>query len=81
MSEFGQAADSAEARADLYAQLLWVARERGYKDGWAAWKFKERVGSFPKGLDGTVPREASPALLRWVRSQMIRWAKRPGAAA
>ena len=30
--------------------LLWIQRERGYKPGYAAAKFKDRFGHWPRGL-------------------------------
>ena len=42
----GQAATPGEMLA-CYRGLLWMARERGYKQGWAAHKHKERYGCWP----------------------------------
>ena len=30
--------------------LLWVQRDRGYKPGYAAAKYKARYGNWPRGL-------------------------------
>lgn len=75
LTEVGGAVAKEEERVDLYAQLLWIARERGYKLGWAAHKYKERVGRFPPRNFVPDPKPASPALKRWVRSRMIAYAK------
>jgi hypothetical protein len=62
-------------KIDFYAQLRWIALDRGYADGWAYHKYRAR---FDKGLpsgpkpDPVYPR---PETLSWVRSQQVRWAK------
>jgi superfamily II DNA or RNA helicase len=61
-------------RADFYQQLLYLANVRGYKDGWAAVKYKEVFGSWPNGISKT-PMEASGVVLSWEHSQRIKWAK------
>lgn len=38
----------ADTRYDLYRQLCAVTRDKGYKSGWAANKFKEITGGWPK---------------------------------
>ena len=55
--------------------LLWTALERGYKPGFAAWKFKARFGNWPLGLSD-VPMEPDGPFLSWMRSDQIRGAKR-----
>jgi DNA repair protein RadD len=67
--------DSTQAqRRSLYAQLLWVAAQRGYASGWAAHQYRNRVGHWPNGMMPT-PEPATPELESWVRSQMIRYYK------
>jgi DNA repair protein RadD len=56
------------------AQLLYIARERGYKPGWAAYKFKEKFGHWPpRGSPAPMPPEE--ATRAWVRSREIAYAK------
>jgi len=58
----------------FYSELLYYSRMRGYKDGWAAYKYKEKHGAFPKGLKN----EAIPVSVKttnWIRSRQIAWAK------
>lgn len=64
-----------EERRSVHAQLLWIARERGYASGWAAWSYKERFGSWPPRISPD-PLPPTSGLLRWVRSRQIRHAKR-----
>ncbi|MBN2582929.1 MAG: DEAD/DEAH box helicase [Planctomycetes bacterium] len=46
--------DTASATQDqkraVYEQLLGVARGKGYKDGWAAYRFKDTFGVWPRGF-------------------------------
>jgi superfamily II DNA or RNA helicase len=58
----------------FYGQLLWIARERGYKAGWAAHKFREKFSAWP-GRKDVEPVPPTPALLSWVRSRQIAYAK------
>jgi ribosomal protein L32 len=57
----------------FYRQLLQIARERGYKDGWAAHKYREKFGNFPNFAK--VPESPSPEVRSWVRSRQIAFAK------
>jgi hypothetical protein len=47
---------------------------RGYKEGWAAHKYKEKYGTFPKGLH-TNPQATSSKTANWIKSKNIAWAK------
>ena len=70
----GGSAPTKENKQDFYAQLRFLQNRYGYKDGWVAWKFKERFGVWPRGLED-IEKEPSPALMGWIRSQQIRYAK------
>ena len=62
------------ANKDFYAELLYYGRIKGYKEGWAAVKYKEKFGSYPNGL----PKEAkAPTVqtLGWIKSRMIAYSK------
>jgi superfamily II DNA or RNA helicase len=74
LMELTGAVKAGDERQALYSQLLWIARDKSYKSGWASHKFKERTGVWPNGLNSEEA-APTPALLRWVKSQMIRWAK------
>jgi superfamily II DNA or RNA helicase len=61
-------------KAKLYRELLWIARERSYKLGWAAHKFKAKFGEWPpKGHFEPLPPEA--ATRSWVKSRQIAYAR------
>lgn len=68
-----------EEKQRVYGMALWLAKERGYKPGWAANKYRERTGVWPRGLDECliVPDQA---FLNWEKSRRIAWAKRQGGA-
>jgi superfamily II DNA or RNA helicase len=65
---------SAGDELHFYQQLLWIARERGYKPGWAAYKFKEKFGHWPP-RESPVPMEPDEATRAWVRSRQIAFAR------
>lgn len=66
-----------EDKADFFAQLKSYGRDKGYKSGWAANKFKDRFGHWPDDprIKHAVSQAPTPAVLSWVRSTQIRWAK------
>lgn len=59
---------------DVYSQLLYVAQQRGWKDGAASHRFKALFGRWPDGLKRE-PRVPTQKTLNWIRSEQIRWAK------
>lgn len=81
LHELGQRGLSVD-RQSFYSQLLYYANQRNYNPHWAAHKYKEKYGTWPRGLsDGVIP----PSLdtLKWIRHRNIAWAKsrnRMGAA-
>ena len=62
--------------AKFYGEVLYYARQKGYKEGWAAFKYKEKFGVFPprewSSSKGTLP---SPETLGWIKSRAIAFAK------
>lgn len=75
VEEFARKAIEKTERQDFYSQLLGLAKERGYADGWAAHKFKDKFDSFPDGLKKT-PAQCGPKVANYVRSKQIAWANR-----
>ena len=69
-----EAADH-DTKQRWFSGLLYIARERGYKDGWAANKYREKFEEWPRGLSD---QSAFPdaAISSWVKASQIRWAKR-----
>jgi DNA repair protein RadD len=65
---------SAEERQRWHRMLLYICLERGYKPGWAGYKFKEKFGTWPPGTRD-VPLKPSAEVLSWERSRRIAYAK------
>jgi superfamily II DNA or RNA helicase len=63
-----------------YGGLVNYARSKGYNDGWAKHKYKEKFGVWPNKI-GPVYRglEIPQDVRNWITSQNIRWAKRKSA--
>jgi len=38
---------NAQDKENFYAQLVYYAKQKGYKEGWASWTFKRKYGHFP----------------------------------
>jgi hypothetical protein len=70
------AVSAAKDKIAWFQQLKGYALHRNYKRGWAAFKFKERFGHWPRGLEHLPPINPSPAVASWVKSRNIAWAKR-----
>jgi DNA repair protein RadD len=80
--EFGSGARSAYQpsiadRAGFFGELRGHAREKGYADGWAAHKFKEKFGAWPNDprIRNAVPLVPTLKTLSWIRSRQIVSAK------
>lgn len=58
----------------FYGMCLWLAHERGYKRGWAANKYRDKFGVWPRGLDEAL-RPPDQAFLNWEKSRRIAWVK------
>lgn len=73
----GAAAPSIGDKISLYGELLWIARERGHKPGWAGFKFRERFGSWPNDprVRSANPRPPGLKTKNWVTSRAIAFAK------
>jgi superfamily II DNA or RNA helicase len=74
LQELTGANKSIEINQQFYSELLYYCRMRGYKDGWAAHKYKEKFGVFPRGLS-TNTSPITQKTVNWIRSRQIAWAK------
>jgi len=63
-----------QVRADFYNQLVYYGKMKGYKDGWAAIKFKEKHGVYPNGYKAE-PTPPDHTTLKWIKSRNIAWVK------
>jgi superfamily II DNA or RNA helicase len=61
----------------LFAELRWYAAQHGYKEGWAANKYREKFKVWPNipSIRDAMPIEPGPKTLSWIRSKNIQWAK------
>lgn len=72
----GEASPDEVDRKAFYAELRGFAGERGFKSGWADYKFQERFGAFPpRAWKTTKVIEPSRTTRRWIKSRNIAWAK------
>jgi superfamily II DNA or RNA helicase len=62
-----------------FSALIRIGHSRGYKPGWAAAKFNDKFGHWPRGLDDRQG-PVDPDVTNWVKSEQIRYAKRRKAA-
>jgi DNA repair protein RadD len=62
------------SKQEFYSQVLYYARSKGFNDGWASHKYKEKFGVWPKNMrqDASTP---SPETLKWIKSRFIAWSK------
>jgi DNA repair protein RadD len=58
-----------------HGMLAFIARDRGYKSGWTAHKYREKFGSYPPWGAVVEPITPSPEVYSWVRSRQIAFAK------
>ena len=70
----GKTYDPAE-REQWHAMFIYIARERGYKPGWASHKYKDKFDTWPPWV-APQPIPPSPEVRSWVRSRDIAYAKR-----
>ncbi len=68
-------AASKNEKAAFYAQLMGYAQMRGYSPGWAAHKFREKFDVWPNSYKDVREMEPTPAVLSWIKSRQIAWAK------
>ena len=65
---------------EFYSQLLYYARSRNFKEGWASHKYKEKFGVYPRGLS-QVAKPPNDNTLSWIKSRAIAFAKSKARAA
>jgi DNA repair protein RadD len=58
----------------VYSMLLYIARDRGYKDGWVANKYRNLFEVWPKGLN-SASKIPTADFERWIKADFIRFAK------
>jgi hypothetical protein len=63
---------------EVYEGLVWEAKNRGYKDGWIAHKFKEIFGKWPKPTSAITPRPPCSELREWFCITRTRYRAKKG---
>jgi len=66
-------------KARFHGELKLYCHQKGYKEGWAAAKYRSKFGVWPNMPEirhAQRARSVSDATLAWIRSQNIRWARR-----
>lgn len=58
----------------FYAELLYYSKLKGYKEGWASHKYKEKYGVFPRSIPKEI-QPTSPSTVKWIKSRMIAYSK------
>jgi hypothetical protein len=61
-------------KQEFYSGMLYLARERGYSDGWAAHGYREHFGVWPRDLKRE-PSEPTYAVKQFDKHKRIQWAK------
>lgn len=62
-------------KSSFYAQLRQYGADKGYAEGWASNKYREKFGVWPNGFKHVMPQLPTPETLSWIRSRQIAWAK------
>jgi hypothetical protein len=72
-----------EARHRLMGGLYWQRDQKGYKAGWAAWRFRHMFGRWPNGEAAAGVQPPSSGLMGYIRRDNAAYAKqmRAGEAA
>jgi len=58
----------------FYAELMYYGKMKGYKDGWAAMKYREKFDVYPNGLR-VEPIPTSAKTMGWIKSRLIAYSK------
>lgn len=66
----GAKAKTRAEQQQFYSELLGYAEERGFKTGWAYYKFRDKFGCEPKGF-AKVAAEPGTKVRGWIRSRFI----------
>ena len=62
-------------REAFFGQLKQYASDKGYKPGWAANQYRDRLGTWPNHYRDAPLEPVSYEVDSWIRSKLIRWAK------
>ena len=65
---------NAEDKTNFYAQLVYYAKQKGYKEGWASYTFKEKYGHWPHSKK-IIPVATGKDVMGFIQHLNIRRAK------
>jgi len=63
-----------EDKKSFYAQLLFIGRQKGYKEGWSSYVFREKFHHFPHSKM-VLPKPPTPEVLNFLKHLQIKKAK------
>jgi len=66
-------------KQNFYAQLLFIAKDKKYKRGWADFKFKEKFGAWPAKKNGITPIPPTQEVKGFIQHLNIKKAKQKAA--
>jgi len=66
-----------EEKRVFFAELQGYGVMHGYKPGWAANKYRERLGVWPNAMKDVRPITPRHSTTMWIKSRAIAWAKSP----
>ena len=66
-------------KGQFFAELKGHAARKGYADGWASHKYRERFGVWPNAVKHVPTHEPGAETLAWITHLNIRHAKRRAA--
>lgn len=69
---------SSQEKYYFFAQLKGYAKRKGYGNGWASNKFRDKFGVWPNAYSDVDPCEPTPTTMSWIKSRNIAYAKRNG---
>ena len=58
-----------------FGMLLWYVRHKGWNEGAAAHRYRDKFGVWPRGMKGMCPIEPDNAFMSYQKHLMIRYAK------
>jgi len=62
-------------KSEWYSSLLRYARLKGYSEGWAAHKYREKFTVWPRSLNVNPNRPMLPEVEKWLVHKQIKWSK------
>ena len=61
-------------KENFYSQLVFYAKQKGYKEGWCSWTFKRKFGHFPHSKK-VFPVSTGKEVIKFIQHCNIRRAK------